>query len=143
MDLSDVLTYITDTHPGTRPVEAGGDHYLVHDPEDDLPERWSPWATLVTSNAHDAASDLDRPGVYRLNVGLTRERFRELFPTDATPDVAALDTLAPHPVYGKQYWVCVLNPDTTWPETARLLREAYERAVRKHENARRRAGRRP
>lgn len=95
----------------------------------------------MTSNAHDAVSDLDRPGVYRLNVGLPKERFRELFPTDATPDFAALDTLLPHPVYGRQYWVSVLNPDVTWPTVARFLREAHERAVRRYENAQPRSGR--
>ena len=143
VDLPGIVAYIPESQPGTRSVEAGGDYYFVHDPEDDLPEHWSPWATIVTSDAHDTASDLDRPGVYRLNVGLPKERFRELFPTDATPDHAALDTVAPHPVYGRQYWVSVLNPDTTWPTVARFLREAHERAARRYENARRRSDRKP
>jgi hypothetical protein len=40
----------------------------------------------------------------------------------------------PHPVYGKMYWVCILNPG---PETFQsvvrpLLAEAYNLDVKKH-----------
>ena len=40
----------------------------------------------------------------------------------------------PHPVYGRMYWVCVLNPsDETLETKARpLLVEAYELAVSKY-----------
>ena len=36
----------------------------------------------------------------------------------------------PHPVYGRQSWVCVLNPSAeTFGRVKPLLREAYEIAV--------------
>lgn len=44
----------------------------------------------------------------------------------------------PHPVYAGYGWVCVLNPDRSWPTVEALLVEAYEFAVRKHDNAARR-----
>ena len=83
-------------------------------------ERTMPFATLVTTDEHDTASKLDRPGVFRLNVGVSKATFVALF-GEVPPsrdgayapiegyDYTALDTLLPHPVYGRQYWVCVLN----------------------------------
>jgi hypothetical protein len=127
--------------PDTLIIEAGGDVYAVYDPDHDYEERpRNGWATVVTSDAHDSASDLDRPGVYRLNLGLPRDRFREVVDPAAEHDPTALDTLFPHPVYGRLNWVSVLNPDRTWPLARQLLADAHAFAVRKHANvARRRA----
>lgn len=131
------------SYPGTRLLEANGDTFAIHDPRGDLPpERQQSWATLVTSDAYDSASDLDRPGVFRVNLGLPRERFRELVDLEAPHDLTAVDVLLPHPVYGGQNWVCVLNPDETWPVVRELLAEAHAFAARKYDNAaRRRVGR--
>jgi hypothetical protein len=40
----------------------------------------------------------------------------------------------PHPVYGRMYWVCVLNPSEETFETKvrRLLAEAYDLAVSRY-----------
>ena len=134
-DLREILA----GHPGTRLLEANGDTFAVHDPAGDLPPaRQQPWATIVTSNAYDSASDLDRPGVVRLNIGLPKARYAEIVDPAAEHDFTALDVLLPHPVYGEQYWVCVLNPDRTLPAVRDLLDEAYALAVRKYGNAERR-----
>ncbi len=99
-------------------------------------------ATIVTTDEHDQASDLSRPGVYRLNIGLDRTTFRRLFPTDAKVehDFSALDRLMPHPVYGAQNWVCVLNPGEAIFENVvkPLLDEAY--ALEKARAKRRKGG---
>ena len=49
-------------------------------------------------------------------------------------DFSALDQVMPHPVYGRQYWVCVLNPSAATFQTVvqPLLAEAYDLDVRKH-----------
>lgn len=139
MDTATIRQHIVDTHPGTSVLDAGGDLYFVHDPARDLPpERQLPWATIVTSDAHDRASDLDRPGVFRLSIGLPKARFAELWPDGAEHDPTALDVLVPHPVYGPMHWVAVLNPDTTWPAVRDLLARAHALAERKHANASRR-----
>jgi hypothetical protein len=128
--------------PDTRIIEVDGDIYAIADPDDDYDQRpRHGWATVVTSDAHDAASDLNRPGVYRLNVGLPKARFRALVDPTAEPDFTALDVLMPHPVYGGQNWVCVLSPDRTWPLVHQLLAEAHAYGTRREANtARRRAG---
>ena len=48
-------------------------------------------------------------------------------------DFTALDQVMPHPVYGRMYWVCVLNPsDATFQKLRPLLTEAHDLAVRMH-----------
>ena len=126
--------------PGTVDLQAGGDHYVIYDPDGDLPPALQhPFVTVVTSDAHDQASDLDRPGVWRLNIGLPRVTYEQLFgrPRDADQryDLTELGRLMPHPVYGGQYWVCVLNPGPDLLGTVdALVQQAYELAVRKHTN---------
>ena len=94
-------------------------------------DRMLPFATVVWSDAFDNASDLSRPGVFRLNIGVSKATFSGLFgPDDAEPDYTALDTVMPHPVYAAQSWVCVLDPSEATVETLRpLLAEAHQRAV--------------
>jgi hypothetical protein len=139
--------YIGEEFDGVNPVENTGDTFFIYDPARDLPpQRWLPFATLVTGDRHDTVSHLDRSGRYRLNIGLTRATYARLF--GAAPkqrdedgvletgfDYTATDTLMPHPVYASQYWVCVVNPGGRTLGTVRtLLSEAYEFAVRKHTN---------
>lgn len=142
MNLDTLRRYLVDNFPGTDVLEANGDMFFVHDPDRDLPdERKMPWATLVTSDFNDSASDLDRPGVFRLNVGLSKARYRELFPGEGEYDTTALDVVMPHPVYGSYHWLCVLNPDITWPAVRGLLDHAHALASRKYANAAARRGR--
>jgi hypothetical protein len=76
--------------------------------------------------AFDRASNLDRPAVFRLNIGVSKKSYSSLFPDDLQHDFAALDRLLPHPVYGKNHWVCVLNPsDATFRSLHPLLAGAY------------------
>jgi hypothetical protein len=133
----DAIVALLATYPGTLVVEANGDVFAIHDPDATYADRpRNGWATLVTSDAHDAASDLDRPGVFRLNIGLPRERFAEVVGSDVEHDLTALGVVMPHPLYARLGWVCVLNPDRTWPTVRGLLDEAHAHAAR-HEAARR------
>ena len=130
MDEASIRGYIVQTFPDISVVDGTGGAFFFTDPERKLP-----FATLVTSDEYDRASDLGRPGVFRLNVGVSKQTFAALF--GAPPpggeggyDYTALDRILPHPVYGKMYWVCVLNPsETTFQAVRPLLAEAYELAV--------------
>src|SRR5207302_8521100 len=102
-----------------------------------------PFATIVTKDYgdFDSASELDRPGVFRLNIGVSKETHAPLFGANAEHDFTALDQLMPHPVYGRNHWVCVLNPSAATFETLKpLLREAYDRAVARIERSGRLSG---
>ena len=157
MDETSITQYITDTFVGVdvvvasqdagSPEVAWGDTFFFYDPDRTLPpDRRFPFATIVTKDYgdFDSASNLNRPGVFRLNIGVSRETSRALFgaepPRAAADDdgerghdFTALDQLLPHPVYGRQYWVCVLNPSAaTFQAVVRpLLAEAYDLAVSK------------
>jgi hypothetical protein len=117
------------------PEIAWGDTFFIYDPNRDLEEtRRFPFATIVTKDYgdFDNASNLDRPGVFRLNIGVSKETFANLFGAERDYDFTALDVLMPHPVYGPNHFVCVLNPrDSTFDAVRPLLKEAYEIAVRR------------
>ena len=91
--------------------------------------------TLVTSDLYDQFSNLNRPSIFRLNIGIGKQTFRSLFDENSSSyDFTALDQVMPHPVYGRMYWVCVLNPGDEMFETKvqQLLAEAYDLAVSKY-----------
>jgi len=138
VDQSAIIAYVAEAFPGTNVVAgtgevAAGDTFFIYDPDRNLQDKQRfPFATIVTKDYgdFDIASNLNREGVFRLNVGVSRETFRSLFHDDETYDFTALDRLMPHPVYGRQSWVCVLNPSAeTFEQVKPLLREAYEIAV--------------
>ncbi len=126
------------------PEVAWGDSFFFYDPDRDIPaDRRFPFATIVTKDygGFDEASNLNREGVFRLNVNVGRDRFKELIgypPAEHAGhqvefDYAALDTVLPHPVYGQQAWVSILNPGQQTCDQARaLLTEARDRAAARH-----------
>jgi hypothetical protein len=149
MDQAAITRFVSTTFPGVdvavgsaeagSPEIAWGDTFFIYDPDRNLEgARRFPFATIVTKDYgdFDDASDLDRSGVFRLNIGVGRETYDSLFEPGAEHDFTALDRLMPHPVYGRNHWVCVLNPsEATFELVEPLLREAYERAVERHDRA--------
>jgi Family of unknown function (DUF6194) len=75
-------------------------------------KHWPNFATIVWTDEHDMGnpSNLARPGVYRVNVGVDRATFERLVGSLEDPDYAAFDRFVPHPVYAKQRWISVVNP---------------------------------
>jgi Family of unknown function (DUF6194) len=145
LDEAGITGYIATTFVGVdvvvasrdngAPEIAWGDSFFIYDPDRNLEEtRRFPFATIVTKDYgdFDNASDLDRPGVFRLNIGVSKETYASLFTKESQHDFTALDRLIPHPVYGRNHWVSVLNPsDATFESIMPLLKEAYEIAVRR------------
>lgn len=139
MDQEAIRRFIASTYDGVdvqvaapddgSPEIAWGDTFFICDPRHELegPRRF-PFATIVTKDygEFDNASNLDREGVFRLNIGVSKETFEGLFKPDAAHDFTALDVLMPHPVYAQNHFVCVLNPsDETFAALRSLLDEAY------------------
>jgi hypothetical protein len=146
MDASEMRRYISETFDGVDILENAGDTFFIYDPDRNLPpERQLPFATIVTGDHYDSVSHLDRPGTYRINVGLTKATYTALLgvpPTqrdadgvlETDADYTAIDTVMPHPYYASQYWVSVINPEATLDAVRAFLAEAHEFAARKYAN---------
>ena len=151
MNDAEISRYITDTFEGVDAVVDSGTSFFFYNPDSSLPpDHRFPFVTIVTSDIYDQFSNLNRPSVFRLNIGIGKQTFGSLFGEPLRPssresaaesgenssdyDFTALDQLMPHPVYGRMYWVCVLNPsdDTLETKVRPLLAEAYELAVSKY-----------
>ena len=151
MNESEISQSITATFEGVDVVVASGDSFFFYNPDSTIPpDHRFPFVTLVTSDINDQFSHLNRPSAFRLNIGIGKQTFRSLFGDPARSsgrdsaeisgenfsdyDFTALDQVMLHPVYGRMYWVCVLNPSEETFETKvrQLLVEAYDLAVSKH-----------
>ena len=96
------------------------------------------FATIAsTGNEYEKISNLDRPGVYRLNIGVSRDTFQAMFGKGKIDvnvyDFTALDTIMPHPDYSSQHFICVLSPsEVTFEKIKPLLTEAYDVAKNRY-----------
>ena len=139
---------VTADEASGAPEVAWGDSFFFYDPDGDAPaDRRMPFATIVTKDydGFDTASNLNRPGMFRLNIAVGRTTFEELlgYPPSAHDahsarfDYTAIDQLIPHPVYATQAWVAILNPDEQTAALAfSLLSDAHTRSVQRHHRRR-------
>jgi hypothetical protein len=156
MDETAITRYIADNFAGvdvecpdetsSAPKIAWGDTFFIYDPERNLEPKFRfPFATIVTKDYgdFDRSSNLDRPGVFRMNIGVSKDTYCSLFGPPPSPpgpagvvdtghDFTVLDQIMPHPVYASQSWVCVLNPsEATFQAVRPLLAEAYDLAAKR------------
>jgi hypothetical protein len=148
---AEISQYITETFEDVDVVAESGNSFFFYNPDSNVPpDHRFPFVTLVTSDLYDQFSNLNRPSVFRLNIGIGKQTFRSLFGERARSssrdsaeisgenlsdyDLTALDQVRHHPEYGRMYWVCVLNPSEETFETKvrQLLAEAYDLAVSKY-----------
>jgi hypothetical protein len=146
MNASELSQYLCETFKGVDFVLADDCYFFFYNPTLP-PDHKFPFVTIVTSDIYDQYSDLKRPDVFRLNIGITKETFQALFGISAHEamenaidryDYTALDQIMPHPEYGQLNWVCVNRPsDAVFNARVEpLLVEAYtmtvDRYLRQH-----------
>jgi hypothetical protein len=136
-DPAAITAYVVETFEGVDIVTAGGGTFCSCDAE----KHWPNFATLVTTDEFDQFSNLDRPGVFRLNFGLSPAGYRVAVGNKGNPDFSEFDRILPHPVYARQRWVSVLNPTWATFETVvkPLLDEAYDLVATRLEGRRTRS----
>jgi hypothetical protein len=129
MNQTEVASYISGAFAGVDTADIPGMSFFFTDPE-----RKFPFATIISKdNEYDSFSRLDRGGVFRLNIGVSKETFRNVVGETLDHDFTAIDKLMPHPIYGAQHWLCVLNPSEAAFETIKpLLAEAYDISVKRY-----------
>lgn len=92
-----------------------------------------PFVTIGHSdNDFDTVSNLNREGVFRINIGVSRESYDSLFAdfNSENIDYSVLDVFMPHPHYSQQNYLCILNPSQDNVElTKQLMIEAHSIAA--------------
>jgi hypothetical protein len=132
MDESSVTNYITKTFPDVEIVTDFGYTMFFY-----RSDRKLSFATFISADYdYDRYSNLDRPGIFRLNIGISKQTFQSLFGTEEVNvnnyDFTALNVIMPHPEYAQYHFICVLSPsDATFERIRSLLAEAYKIAVRR------------
>jgi hypothetical protein len=133
MNESAVIDYIMKTFPEVETTVDYGYNMFFYSSDRKLS-----FATLISSDyEYDHISNLNRPGVFRLNIGVSKQTFQSLFGTDEVDledyDFTALDVIMPHPEYAQYHFICVLSPSAATFERIRpLLAEAYDIAARRY-----------
>jgi RNase P protein component len=135
------VAVLTASEEGGASEAAWGDSFFYYVPPGEEPNyQQQPFATLVCSDypGFDVESQLDRPGIFRVNIAVGRDRFRRLLGHAAVDqqqhhadyDYARADVVVPHPVYAEQGWVSIVNPGLrTTAQVLELLAYALERAT--------------
>src|SRR5687767_8297109 len=104
MDQTSIHRHLTESFADVQTAEVDGMTFYFYGADRKLQ-----FAVVMNKdNAYDRASNLDRPGVFRLDIGVSRDTYRSLFGQQpARPgaegvvntghDFTALDQLMPHP----------------------------------------------
>lgn len=123
-----ITRFILERYPETVIASAMGATFFSLDES-----HWPNYVTIVTTDEHDdgAPSRLsDRPGAFRLNLGVSRQTAERIAgDAGADPDYASFGRLLPHPVYAKQHWISILNP--TYAEFEEIVRPLIAEAHRR------------
>lgn len=148
MDAWQILNHCLDTLEGTVLDDSLGEMGIYYNPGL-VRERGVYILTVKEQDSEqDKVSQLDREGVFRLNIGVPKQTHQKLFANTPLPletggtaevqyDYTALDTIMPHPVYAWMGWICVLNPsEETLQKLQPFIKEAYDFAVAKFNRGR-------
>ena len=131
MKQADFEAYVMELPNVQREENFGYSFFFVGD------DRRLPFVTIAASdNEYDNVSNLNREGVFRINIGVSKETFDLLVadPLDGDIDYSALNVFLPHPHYSRQHFVCILNPAGDNAEkTKQLIAEAHSIAEQRLE----------
>ena len=141
MRAEEIAERIERNFEGVVPKSSWGETSLFYNPGMALPNGVY-FCTLKEKNGdNDKASELDRPDVFRLSIGISKTSYEKRFGSppkrpikggiiDSGHDFTVLNELMPHPIYGWMSWVQVLNPNSTmFEELLPLIAEAHSNAV--------------
>lgn len=141
MQPNEIVEEISGAFEGVVPKSSWGETSLFYNPGKVLPNGVY-FCTIKEKNGdNDKSSSLDRNGVFRLSVGISKESYENKFGLrpkrpckggiiDTGHNFSAQNILMPHPIYGWMSWVQVLNPKKeTFDMIFPLITEAHSNAV--------------
>jgi hypothetical protein len=127
MDQAEVEKFVAGLENVQREEDFGYLFYFVGD------DHRLPFVTIANSDFdYDNGSNLNREGVFRVNIGIGKDTFQNLIgESGAEPvDYTVLNVFLPHPDYSRQHFVCILNPNGDNTEvTRKLIEEAHSIAA--------------
>lgn len=145
MEPQDIIKYCHKSMEGTVCVNAWGEEGIFYNPANVLKRGVYIMTVKQKDGENDKGSYLDRPGIYRVNTGIGKKKFKEFFGfiperpaagkiVDMKYDFTETNRILPHPVYAWMGWVCVLNPtEETFRKFYPLIQDAYELGKKKFE----------
>ena len=127
MNQSEVAAFVEQLENVQREENFGYSFFFVGD------DHLVPFVSIADSdNEYDSVSNLNREGVFRINIGVSRETFQSLFAASSSEniDYSVLNTFLPHPEYAKQNFICILNPsDENIEITQQFITESHSIAA--------------
>ena len=143
MQPEEIIEKIVRTFEGVNPKSSWGETSLFYNPGNVLPNGVY-FCTIKEKNGdNDKSSNLDRNGVFRLSIGISKASYEKQFGKrpmrprkggiiETDHNFAETNLLMPHPIYGWMSWVQVLNPlNETFEKVLPLISEAHSNAVLK------------
>ncbi|MDE6585744.1 MAG: hypothetical protein K2K80_03590 [Clostridia bacterium] len=145
MTADEIIKYCLENLEGVVLVNSWGERGIFYNPQNKLKRGVYILTVKEKDGENDGSSNLDRDGIYRVNLGVRKQTFLNAFKSvparpakggvvDMAFDFTATDKILPHPVYGWMSWICCLNPsDETFEKLKPLIAEAHAYAKEKFE----------
>lgn len=143
IEADEVLKYCLENLEGTILVSSWGERGIYYNPDNILKRGVYILTVKEKDGDNDKGSNLNRENIYRVNLGIRKTTFIEMFDfipkrpakgciVDMNYDFSATNKILPHPVYAWMGWICLLSPsEQTFNELKPLIQEAYEYAKEK------------
>ena len=143
MTPAEIIYYCQQQLPGVINATNWGEEGIFYNPNHTLKKGVYILTIKEKDGDNDKASNLNRPGIFRVNLGIRKPTFTDMFgPIPKRPpasgvvemdyDFTTLDVIMPHPVYAWMGWVGVLSPsEKTFDRLKPLIQESYEYAQEK------------
>lgn len=143
MNPNKILQYCLENLEGTVLVNSWGERGIFYNPDNKLKRDVYILTVKEKDGDNDKGSKLDREDIYRVNLGVRKSTFINLFGetpkrpnaggiVDMNYDFSKTDDILPHPVYAWMSWICILNPSKkAFEELKPFIQESYEQAKEK------------
>lgn len=143
MTPDDILNYCLENLDGVVEINSWGERGIFYNPGRVLKRGVYVLTVKEKDGNNDRSSQLNRNGTFRVNLGLRKQTFQNLFGelpkrpakgsvVEMSYDFTNTDTIMPHPVYAWMGWICVLNPTIeTFESLKTYIQESYEFAKEK------------
>lgn len=145
MSPDEILKYCLDNLEGTVLINSWGEKGIYYNPDNILKRGIYILTIKEKDGDNDKSSNLNRENIYRVNLGIRKNTFIEMF--DLIPkrpakgkivemnyDFSKINQIIPHPIYAWMGWVCTLNPsEKTFKLLKPLIQESYEYAKEKYD----------